>query len=59
MRNEQADKALGEDTTSVDKYIQGLHAALRTHEKLTGNAPLTVKVQRGDEIPLAQRILLR
>lgn len=59
MRNEQADKALGEDTTNVDKYIQGFQAALRTHQTLTENAPLEVKAHEDHEIPLAQRILLR
>lgn len=60
MRNERADEALGnEPVTTVDKYIEGLNAALRTHQTLTEKAPLEVKVHEDHEIPLAQRILLR
>ncbi len=60
MRNEPTDHALdNKRATNVETYIQRLHAALKARQKLTNNAPLTVKIQPEHEIPLAQRILLR
>lgn len=43
---------------NVEEYVSALHAAIRTHRKLTDDE-LTVEIDPREELPLVQRAMLR
>lgn len=50
---------IGKDYDNLEDYVRGFLAAVRTHQRLTGTTELEIDVEPGNDLPLAQRILLR